>query len=322
MTISPTKLALQQLAAACVDGGKVPLALTMDERRGLDPHLVLMSRKLKAVISITGVHGNFVADVRPIQQDTTPKQRGRSAGPERKAIEALQPGQSVTINLSTMSLESVDQKINAVQRNLAVTLTRHYDSGTKTVTVTRIDQAPGGDAPDDLRYKSRGRAPKYHMQAMKPGDVLFVEGGVDLRTMRTTCTYHSKSRTNVEFKAVESDYDGAIEIHCLPRTTNAAAVEAARRSIKKQRIARVLDNEVIFKPDGSAFGSTSGSGPTSYGGVRFFTSMIDDVLDVVSPGESVHFPGVQPAKLAARAKHWATVRSLQAFTNGDAVWFE
>ena len=322
MTISPMKFALQSIAALCDEGGKVFLPISAEDRRAIEPALSLMARKRSALITITGSDGDFTADIRPIKRDKAPKPRGRSASPERQAIEALEPGQSFTISTSTMSLESIDQKIHAVQRNLGVTLTRHYDSKARAVTVTRIDKVPGGQAPDELRSKSRGRAPKYQLQAMNPGDVLFMTGGADLRTMRTTCTYHSKSRADAEYKAVESDYDGAIEIHCLPRTTNAKTVDAARQSIKKQRIARVLDGEAILKPDGSTFSSTIGSSPTGYDGVKFFTSMIDDALEVVSPGETVHFHGAQPRKLAERANYWAGVRNLKAVILPYSVRFE
>ena len=49
---------------------------------------------------------------------------------------------------------------------------------------------------------------------------------------------------------------------------------------------------------------------------------IDDVLDVVSPGETVHFHGAQPRKLAERANYWAGVRDLKAVILPYSVRFE
>lgn len=308
------KLAIRQITDACENGGTISLSIDRETYNALYPELSRIRAAKRAAIDITGQPGAYRVTVRPLARLAPVDKRGRKVGVERQKMEALTPGECVTFALEGKSLDSINQKIHAVQRaNPGLKLKRAYDKASNTVTVTRTD---GVDfAPEAAR-----RATKYNvLRDMQPGDVIFVEDRSTIAQVRSACAYHNQARKDVVLRPIESAYDDAIEVHCMPVDGKSSETVKARRAIKKRLIDRVFIKEGVILPDGSTPGSTDGS---TYEGCEFYNCQIDDILDILPPGQTIKVGGTPEAAIKQRAKLWAEIRGLHTVVEGKTVRFE
>ena len=308
------KLLLRQINDACENGGKIHAPVDRETYNALYPELTRIGNAKRAAVAITGIPGDYRITVRPLARLAPVDKRGRKAGVERQQMEALTPGNCITIALQGKSLDSLNQKIHSVQRaNPGMKLKRSYDKASDTVTITRIDGV-------DFTPETTRRASRYSLlRDMQPGEVVFIEDGSSLAKVRSACAYHNQGRKDVTLRPYESTYDDAIEVHCMPEGATAQATTKARRAIKKRLIERVFIKEGVILPDGSTTGSVDGS---TYDGREFYHSQIDDILEILPPGQTIKVGGTPEATLKRRASHWAATRGLQAVVQGNTARFE
>ena len=308
------KLALRQISDACENGGTIHVPVDRETYSELYPELSRIGNAKRAAIAITGQPGDYRVTVRPLARATPVDKRGRKMGVEREKMAALQPGECVTFALEGRTLDSLNQKIHAVQRgNPGLKLMRAYDKASNTVTITRIDGL-------EFAPKAARRATKYNLLGnMQPGEVIFIEDGSTMTQARSACAYHNQSRKDVILRPIESGYDDAVEVHCIPTEASTVSINKARQAIKKRLIERVFIKEGVILPDGSTPGSTDGS---TYEGREFFRCQLDDILEILPPGQTVKIGGTPPLEITQHAKHWAATRRLKAVVAGKTVRFE
>ena len=238
--------------------------------------------------------------------------RGAPKSARRIELEALQPGDTKSFPIETPSdAQTVRTTITAIQRQTGHQYKSNYDPSTRSITVTCLDRDQ--DAP-------RRQRSSMSLSGMRVGQIVFIED-TTLAKVKRACAAHQKPGTRLQ--AQESTYDYAIEVCCLPDT--ARVPRAISESIANARIQRVFEQEgvefIYRESDGSAKSYPAGS--IALDGHEFFSGQLDDVLQLLQPGETALFGGIPESKLKAAAEFWRKERNLKAIrVNGYKVTAE
>lgn len=209
----------------------------------------------------------------------------------RTQIEALQAGESTTIDLSNRSLESVVRIINRVRHETGKQLSRRHDSRGQMVTVK---------CNGSRQHSLAG----YDFANIEVGDVMFIPASTGLQQVQRASAWFCSAADHVH-RIVESPYDGTIEVHRLPAAGINADIKQIvtyETRIAQQRVERVLRLEWDYQP----------GDPPNYDGTEHLAGQMHDILRILPPGQTVIISGVARAQLQEAAHRWAKARRLTA----------
>lgn len=311
--------ALANLAEQCkTRSGSLTLTLGQTAAKMVLARIPGLQTKHRVRITHTNNGGAHTFDVAP---DHYAKPIGAPKGELRLSLEAMKPGESKTFSTTSHSMANIYRQIANVQESLGVVFTRTVDKASQAVKVTRVDGLP----MDSYQAAPRGRPPRFDFSHLGIGDVMFIEDPTaSLRVVREASLVYRR-RTGQRHRVTESSYDHAIEVQRLHDNSNIIDFDCDRL-LAQARVDRVLRLEGIFFTNSTHTGSADGSGIGStpnYDGAELFAGQIDDILQILPPGQTVTIGGVPLTKLQSRADYWRKRRDLaKAVVQGMTVRFE